>query len=136
MSYVTRPLGGIVEDVSDRVERIVRAQVDRGVGVALDSAGNRFDRYLDSPEGTALLDKFEGKVETALVNVAYKRRWDIALAAASMAALVVAGVAVGSKVGYRGAGAAAGVGMALALPLLFAKDPEALPTKKLPPKRP
>lgn len=129
MSYIQqRPMGGIVEDVADRMERIVRAQVDRGVDAALDAAGSRFNRFLDSPEGQATLDKFETKVEDALVKVAYKRRWDIALATVSAASLVVAGVAAGSRVGVRGASAFAGLGIALALPLLFSADPSP-PTK-------
>lgn len=112
--YVVQPVGGIADDV----ERIVRNQVDR----ALDTAGSRFNRYLDSPEGQATLDKFESKIETALVNVAHRRRWDIALAVASASSLVVAGVAAGSKIGFRGASTFAGLGVALALPLLFASD--------------
>jgi len=118
VSYVA--LGASLEDaLADRVERIVRTQVDRGVDVALDSAGARFDRFLDSPAGQAVMDKFEAKTETALTNILYKNRWNIALGVISAAALTTIGVSYGTKVERRGVGIAAGIALAAALPLLL-----------------
>lgn len=146
MSYYLRRhkgLSGPFDPILDRLNAIVKDQIDKG----LDAAGDRADRYLDSPKGQALLDKFEEKVETALVNVAYKRRWELMLTGISLAALTVVGVSLGAKVGKTGVRAAAGISLLAALPLLLAKNPEEqeglpvpdkkkpLPKKKIPPKK-
>lgn len=127
-----RPLQGLgaspLDPVLNQVERVVKQQTDR----ALDAVSDRFDRYLDSPKGEALLNKFESKVETALVNVAYKRKADIALFAVSIAAMSVVGVSLGTKVGKTGVKVAAGLALVAALPLLFAGPPEDAPTTPAP----
>lgn len=109
------------DPILEQVERVVKRQTDR----VIDVVGERADRYLESPKGEALLDKFESKVEEALVNVAYKRKSDIALLAVSIAAMSVVGISLGSKVGKTGVKVAAGIALASALPLLLAGPPEA-----------
>lgn len=123
MSYL-RSLDGSLEDA---LETVVRRQVDRGVGVALDSAGDRFDRFLDSPAGQAVMDKFEGKVETALANVAYENRWNLLFGAIGFAALTAIGVSYGTKIERRGVGIAAGIAAVTLLPLILGAAPAEAP---------
>ena len=118
MTYIKTPLGAsnpLLDPIVDRVENVVRSQVDR----ALDIAGDRATRYLSSSDGQKLMDKFGGKVEIALVDVAYKRRWELALAAVGFAAFTAAGVSVGGKLGASGAKAAGLIGVIAVLPLLL-----------------
>lgn len=125
MSYHRPRLAGPLEDT-------VSVVVSRQVDTILDTAGDRFSTYLDSPSGQAVLDKFEGKVETALVNVAEKRKWDLALIGLSLAALTTVGVSLGSKLGPRGTRLAGLVAVGAVLPLILRKEPAPLPVRRAP----
>lgn len=105
-----------LEVLEDRLERVVKAQSDR----VLDNVGDRLSLYLDSTKGQKLMDKLGNKVESSLVDAAYKHKWELALAGVSVAAMTVVGVSMGAKVGKTGTQIAAGVALAAALPLLFA----------------
>jgi hypothetical protein len=119
----TNPLAPALQQiervVKQQVEQVVRQQSDRAINIV----GERADRYINSPKGEALLKKFENKVETALVNVAYKRRVEISMFAISIAALSVVGVALGAKVGKKGIQIATGVALSASLPLLLSSPP-------------
>jgi hypothetical protein len=114
------------------IEEVVASVVSRQVDTALDTAGDRFSTYLDSPKGEALMDKFEGKVETALGNVAQKHKWDFVLAGISLAALTAVGVSKGSKLGSKGTQLAGIIAVAAALPLLLRKEAAPLPARRAP----
>lgn len=105
-----------LEVLEDRLERVVKAQSDR----VLDNVGDRFSLYLDSSKGKKLMDKFGNKVESSLADAASKHKWELALAAISVAAMTVVGVSMGAKVGKKGTQIAAGVALVAALPLLLA----------------
>lgn len=123
-----RPLGGPLEDT-------VSAVVGRQVDTILDTAGDRFSTYLDSPGGQAVLNKFEGKVETAIVNVAEKRKWDLALIGLSLTALAAVGVSTGSRLTPRGTQLAALVAVGAVLPLFLRKEPAPVTPPARRPKR-
>lgn len=119
-----RPLNGPVEDV-------VASVVSRQLDAVLDTAGDRFSAYLDSPKGAAVMDKFEAKVETAIVNVAEKRKNDLLLIGLSATALAAVGVSMGARLSPRGTTIAGLVAVGALLPILIRK-PETPPT---PPRR-
>jgi hypothetical protein len=104
-----------LEDLEDRFERVVKAQSDR----VLDNVGDRLNLYLDSTSGQKLMDKFGDKVESSLVDAAYKHKWELLLAGISVAAMTVVGVSLGGKVGKTGMQVATGVAVLAALPLLL-----------------
>lgn len=109
-----------LEVVEDRVERVIKRQADR----ILDNVGERFNLYLDSTSGKKLMDKLGNKVESSLVDAAYKHKWELALAGVSVAAMTVVGVSLGGKVGKRGTQVAVGVAVLAALPLLLGSGGE------------
>lgn len=104
-----------LEVLEDRFERVVSRQSDR----ILDNVGDRFSLYLDSTRGQKLMDKFGNKVESSLVDAAYKHKWELALAGVSVAAMTVVGVSLGAKVGKTGTQVAGLVAVLAALPLLL-----------------
>lgn len=103
----------------EKIQKEIRLQVDRGVDAALDRAGDTASEYLDSKKGQRLSQKLEKRLDTAITNVAYRNRWNLALAGTSFAALTVVGVALGSRAGPRGVKWASAVALVTALPLLF-----------------
>lgn len=119
---LSRPaLGGPVEDI-----------VARQVDTLLDTAGDRFSRYLDSPSGVALMDKFEAKVETAIVNVAEKRKGDLVLIGLSLTALAAVGVSMGARIDSRGTALAGTIAVGALLPILLRTPATPPPARRAP----
>lgn len=87
----------IVQRVGDRVTGEVSKIVENGVERMTSSAGAGLDRFLDSPAGVALLDKVEDKFDKVLINTVKKRQVELALLGIAATAIVMGGVAVGSK---------------------------------------